>query len=546
MSVLAGVANRLALANAAPARARLDRGTREPARTQAEILMRTLRANEGTVFGREHDFASIRDGAEYARRVPMRSHDEMSTWIARTCAGSPGVLTAEPVRFVEPTGGSGGFTKHIPYTAALLREFSAATMAWVFDLLRHRPALRNGYAYWAVTPPARHAARTDGGVSIGMEHDSDYFPAPIRALLDRTLAVPRAVGRAPDVETCRYLTLRALLALPDLSLISVWSPSFLTLLAGALDEHFERLVYDMERGTISLDLEPTLRMALKRALPADGREARSLRQRFGRTPPRDLGALWQRLSLISCWADGHASRALGAMRERFPGVEVQGKGLLATEGAVSIPLCHTVAPVAAVTSHYLEFVPDGDAERACTVEQLDAGATYEVVITTGGGLYRYRLRDLVRVEGHLHRAPLLSFRGRADRASDLAGEKLTPTLVEHALSAAMRELGIVAPFALVAPTIEPQAHYSLYVEADRGAAQRLASAVERQLHSAHHYALCRSLGQLAPVQGVAIIGGEQAYERACTARGQRAGAIKPPALDPALDWAHHFQSCKVA
>jgi signal transduction histidine kinase len=234
------------------------------------------------------------------------------------------------------------------------------------------------------------------------------------------------------------------------------------------------------------------------------------------------------------------------MRERFPDVEVQGKGLLATEGAVSIPLLHTTAPVAAVVSHYLEFVPDGDTERTCTLDQLDVGATYEVVITTGGGLYRYRLRDLVRVEGHLLRAPLLSFQGRADRASDLAGEKLTPALVERALSAAMQELGIATPFALIAPSVEPRAHYSLYVEADRGAAERLASAVEERLRTAHHYALCRSLGQLAAMQGVAIVGGERAYERACTARGQRAGAIKPPALDPALDWAHHFESCKVA
>lgn len=546
MSILAGVANRLALANAAPARARLDRAMRDPRTAQSAILMRTLRANGNTTFGREHAFASIRDGAEYARRVPMRSHDEMSPWIARACSGIAGMMTDEPVRFVEPTGGSGGFTKHIPYTATLLREFSAATMAWVFDLLRHRPALRNGHAYWAVTPPARRAARTDGGVPIGMEHDSDYFPAPIRALLDRTLAVPRAVGRAPDVDTCRYLTLRALLALPDLSLISVWSPSFLTLLAVALDEHFERLVHDMERGTISLDLDPALRTALARALPARNREARLLRRRFGRIPPRDLGALWQRLSLISCWADGHAARALTAMRERFPGVEVQGKGLLATEGAVSIPLCHAKAPVAAVGSHYLEFLPDGETERTRTVDQLDVGAAYEVVLTTGGGLYRYRLRDLVRVEGHWHRAPLLSFQGRADRASDLAGEKLTPTLVERALSSAMHELGIAAPFALIAPSIEPQAHYSLYVETDRGAAERLAFAVDQRLRTAHHYALCRSLGQLTAMQGVAIVGGELAYERACTARGQRAGAIKPPALDPALDWARHFESCKVA
>lgn len=546
MSVVTGLANRLALAGSAVARTRFERALHDPRSAQNAILMRTVRANAATAFGREHGFATIRDAAEYARRVPLRDHDETAPWIARVCAGETNVLTADAVRFVEPTGGSSGYTKHIPYTSSLLGEFSAATMAWIFDLLLHRPALRAGHAYWAVTPPGRRSERTEGGVAIGMQHDSDYFPAPIRALLDRTLAVPRAVGRAPDADSCRYLTLRALLALPDLRMISVWSPSFLTLLASALDEHFDRLLHDMDRGTVSLDLDSELLATLARALPAKQHEARRVRRRFGRTPPQDLGALWGHLALISCWTDGHASRAMAGMRQRFPDVEVQGKGLLATEGAVSIPLFGSGAPVAAVTSHYLEFLPDGATDAPRGVDQLDAGAMYEVVLTTGGGLYRYRLRDLVRVEGHLRRAPLLSFQGRADRASDLAGEKLTPTLVELALTSAMRDIGVTAPFAMLAPTWEPTAHYTLYVEAEPAAAARLALAVERRLGAAHHYALCRALGQLAPLEGVAVRGGEHAYERACAERGQRSGTIKPPALESALGWDRHFEACTVA
>jgi hypothetical protein len=505
-----------------------------------------VRANADTAFGRAHGFTSIRSAEDYARRVPFRDHEGMMPWLARVCAGETEVITTDPVRFVEATGGSSGYAKHIPYTASLLDQFAGATMAWVFDLLLHRPALRDGRAYWAVTPPGRQAARTDGGVPIGMQHDGDYFPGPIRALLGSTLAVPQAVALAADADSCRYLTLRALLAVSDLRMISVWSPSFLTLLASALDAHFDRLLHDMDRGTLSLDLDPALRRTLERALPARPADARLIRLRFGRTPPQDLGALWNRLALISCWADGHASRAMTGMRQRFPHVEVQPKGLLATEGAVTIPLFRTRAPVAALTSHYLEFLPYGDEATAFGAHALDSGATYEVMLTTAGGLYRYRLRDLVRVEGHLHRAPLLSFLGRGDGASDLAGEKLTPALVERALSTAMHDMGIGAPFAMLAPSFEPSAHYTLFVEAEPLMATRLAAAVELQLVAAHHYALCRALGQLAPLRGVAVRGGERAYERICAERGQRAGTIKPPALEPALGWDAHFAHCRVA
>src|SRR5207253_83294 len=112
-----------------------------------------------------------------------------------------------------------------------------------------------------------------------------------------------------------------------------------------------------------------------------------LRRRFGGRPPEDLGALWPRLALISCWSDGHAQRAIAAMRTRFPRVELQGKGLLATEGVVSFPLLDAGGSIAAVTSHFLEFVePNGSDARG--VEELETGRTYEVLLTTSGGLYR--------------------------------------------------------------------------------------------------------------------------------------------------------------
>ena len=540
MSLVPRVAGALYGAAAAPAAARFARALREPAAAQDAILRRILRDNRETAFGREHGFAEIRTAADFRARVPLRGYAELEPWIRRACDGGPNVLTAAPMRFVEPTGGSSGLSKEVPYTRALLAEFSAATMPWIADLLRGRPALRGGRAYWAVSPPARRRERTAGGIPVGMEHDSDYFPPLARALLDRSLGVPRAVSRIPDLADCRRVTLRALLAMPDLAMISVWSPSFLTLLAGALDEVWEELLRETESGRLSAALAPELRGELERALPARPDFAAKLRRRFGSRAPEDLGAVWPRLALVSCWADGHARRALDGMRRRFPRVEVQGKGLLATEGVVSIPLFRTEAPVAAVTSHFLEFLPDGDADRAAGVHELEPGATYEVVLTTGGGLYRYRLKDRVRVEGRLERTPTLRFAGRADRASDLAGEKLTPELVEHVLARAAAETGVHPPFALLAPAWGEPPRYRLYAEVTADGVRALAGAAERILLGAHHYGLCRALGQLGPVEGVAVAGGERVYERVCTARGQRAGSIKPPALDAGPEWAEAF------
>lgn len=484
----ARLANALIALAGVPAAARFGHALARPAEVQARLLRRLVAANAGTAFGHAHGFGDIRSVADYRRRVPVRTFDELRGWVDRVEAGEARVLTAAPVRWLEPSGGSSGASKLVPYTAALLAEFAAATLPWLVDLARARPRLRAGTAYWAISPPVARPAATRGGVRIGMDGDADYFPRVLRPLLSRAQAVPSTVAAAGDLDGCRRATLRALLAADDLALISVWSPSFLTLLADALDADW-----------------PALRSAVARPLPA--------------SPPTDLGELWPRLDLISCWGDAHAFRALPALRRRFPHVDVQRKGLLATEGVVSIPLHAAPAPVAAVTSHVLEFLaPGGNGDESQLLGELDVGGTYEVVLSTGGGLFRYRLGDLVRVEGRLRATPLLRFVGRADGRSDLAGEKLSPPFVEAAMAAAG-----VCGFALLAPHPD-RGGYVLYAQEPRPAA------LDAALCAAHHYRLARELGQLRAVEGRAVRDGERAWEAARVAAGQRAGAVKPPVL----------------
>ncbi|MDP9416904.1 MAG: GH3 auxin-responsive promoter family protein [Actinomycetota bacterium] len=263
-----------------------------------------------------------------------------------------------------------------------------------------------------------------------------------------------------------------------------------------------------------------------------------MRRRFGKRAPDDLG-LWPRLALISCWTDGEAARAVPAVRRRFPGLEIQPKGLPATEGVVSVPLTGAPAPVAAVASHFLEFLPAGGG-APLLVDELDAGATYEVVLTTAGGLLRYRLGDLVTVEGRLGATPLLRFAGRADGRSDLAGEKLDVRRVESALRAASRDCSVDVGFAMLAPVPGDRA-YDLFVEVPPPDAERLATRVEELLREDHSYRLCRELGQLGAVRARPVVDALAGYERALLAQGRRGGTLKPVALAPTLDWESYLR-----
>lgn len=473
-----------------PARRRAQRARLNPRSEQLQILRGYLRRNADTDFGQHHDYASIQSIEAFQNTVPVRSYEDFEPWIERIRQGEPGVLTAEPVLMMEKTSGSTGPAKYIPYTATLRREFQSAAGVWLADLYLNRPALLSGRQYWSISPVARQRETTPGGLPVGFDDDTEYLGTLERHVLRSVMAVPgAAISQAATVETFRRITLRHLMGRKDLRLISVWNPSFLTLLLRDLPDGYS---------------------------PSE---------------------LWPELSLISCWTDAAAAHFLPELATLFPGVEIQGKGLLSTEGVISVPEIGAEAPKPALTSHFLEFLGD-DGHPHCAW-QLEAGRRYDVVITTGGGLARYATGDRIEVTA----SGGLVFTGRGDQVSDLAGEKLSEPFVAGVLGEASQRFSSPA-FLMLAPEWGQPPHYTLLTEAhdaDDGAHneahdQALARFVEQRLRTSVHYDYCRRLGQLAAVRVVPVHQAQNKYLDACLAQGQRAGDVKPPCLRKDLGW----------
>jgi len=159
-----------------------------------------------------------------------------------------------------------------------------------------------------------------------------------------------------------------------------------------------------------------------------------------------------------------------------------------------------------------------------------------VVLTTSGGLHRYRLHDRVRVTGFEHECPLLRFIGKENNVSDHFGEKVTERHVREALDA----IGLDVAFALVA--CEGSA-YTLFIETSADADQLLAAAeqLETALDENVHYRYCRHLGQLGPLRVFRVShDGRSTWLRESARRGQRLGEIKPLVLSRHDGWARVF------
>ena len=462
---------------------RYRRAQASPREHQEQILRSFLRRNARSGYGLEWGYADIESVRKYQERVPIVTYDELAPWIERIRQGEQGVLCVEPVLAFEKTSGSSGPAKYIPYTASLLREYRHAIGAWLFDLFTHRPRLFAGAHYWSISPMVAGEVAQAGGPKVGFESDAEYFGPFERRWLPWLMSVPEDVAAAGDVEECWRRTLDALQVCRDLRFLSVWSPSFLTLLL--------------------------------RRLPAGVKAS----------------DLWPDLQLVSCWTSAASARFLPELRSLLPGVEIQGKGLMATEGVLSFPLVGRPGAAPAISSHFLEFL-DGEG-RVHLVDELEVGGRYRPLLTTGSGFARYDLGDQVDVV-----APgAIEFVGKAGVVSDVCGEKLSEAFVGSILEGAGLQAGL-SGLLMLAPEWASPPRYLLFATRDPG--PQFAEAIDRALRRSPHYDYCRKLGQLGPVRLVCVEDGEERFVQGCIAEGQRAGDAKNGYLRCEFGWRQHL------
>jgi hypothetical protein len=528
------------------------RASRHVAEAQTRLLLQTVRANRDTEFGHAHGFADVTDARTYQERVPLATYDDYASRIRRIAAGETNILTHDPVELLEPTSGTTGGEKLIPYTAGLRRQFQRGVTAWIADLLRRRPAVRGGRAYWSLSPTFGPPRRSPGGLPIGFDDDAAYLGWTEQLALRRLLVTPPEDARLTDMDSFRYCTLLSLLAADDLTLISVWSPTFLTALLAPLVDWQDRLCHDLRCGSLNLPapLAEEAARPIRGWLRPDPMRADHLARLLRSPAPLAdrLRGVWPRLVLISCWADAAAALFLTELRALFPEVEVQPKGLLATEGFVSFPLIDHPGASLSLRSHFFEFQEIGST-RCRLAHELDRGGRYCIVLTTAGGLYRYQLHDEVTVVGFHHQCPLIRFIGKSDATSDLVGEKLTESHVRAVLDRLTARQALQPRFVLLVPVLRPPARYRLYIQAPEITADSphlgpLRKQLEDGLMENPYYRHAVATGQLAPVQIMALDAeGDSAwrlYERRCLEAGQKCGNIKPMALDRRTDWPDIF------
>ena len=464
--------------------------------TQRQLLQSILKHACPSQFAQRFGLSADMNVREFQNAVPITDYSNFySDFVQRIHQGDMQVLTSEDAYRLVPTTGSSGKVKLIPYTQSLRKSFQRVVNTWIYDLARRYPQAFHGKSYWSVTPVVEQSFG-DGIVPVGFDSDEDYL-SPI-GRLDAKLALIEAPNFSSGERARSVIGLTALklLSEPDLSFISVWSPTLLLNILNAIVNDQETLLRALSTGDVSFvnGLESESKVRFRR----NPKRARKLEQILNRIEDRQSLAksIWPRLSLISCWGDAGSRQYLEQLIKSEPDIVIQAKGLLLTEGCVSFPFGTTGGHVPAIESTFLEFLPESSSDETLLLDRLEFGESYEVIMTTFGGLYRYGTGDRIRVIDFHEGLPCFEFIGRTNQVIDLVGEKVPLQVLQVVTSRCLDSGSAPERFWVVAPVSATPAYYRFYVSGSE-ALTTLEDEILLRLRENPHFVNAESLGQMA-------------------------------------------------
>lgn len=584
--------------------------------TQVKILLEILKTNKNTeylkIFETESQILNAENEKEliekFQNKIPIVNYEDIKEFVEKEKSGESNVLLSDKIKLFELTSGSTSDVKYIPYTEKFLKSYMNGVFTWIYNLYQNNKRLFLGSSYWSVSPILKREVVTSGGIRVGIEDDTSYFDKVSAFFLNKLFTVPKEIKNIQNMEDFLLITAVFLLLSENLAMISVWSPSFLMILLDFIEKNHKVICQIVKSEDLGAEFFADKNLGNKKYfqiikkkyrklwkknrskflinyfdeheknilskndktqnLEITGKnnenkfiaENKNLETKLGNKVVKnfvDYSVIWEKLSLVSCWADSDSYEIFIKLKEKLNfdkknmNLKFQGKGLMSTECIVSFPLENVEnGSVVAYNSFFYEFIQvSGDKlenRSPKLLDELEMGERYCVVVTTNAGLYRYNTNDIVEVTGFYHKIPIVKFVGRINNFSDIVGEKLKNSFVEKQVLTTLEENNIKGEFLLFAPVKNETGgiFYTLFLEIKKEDRKFNWKQIENEINSslckAFHYEYAYKLGQLRKVRVFLIEKDGLKTYAAEKSKKQKIGDIKYRLLDKNFGWENKF------
>lgn len=427
---------------------KIEDDTREADIVQTKLLEYIFRIQKDTKYGIQHKFAQIGIN-EFLSVCPLTTYDDYKDLIKEVVDGGKySQLVSEPITLFQETSGTTGKVKLIPrtnqFSLRALQAFQAVEYVAQSHFDNLNTTCQKGLALVNTTPnkftPAGIPRGT--GTSGGLSDALKKFKLA-NDLVSIKYSSPPPVFLIPDSESAYYCHL--LFGLLDRQVTNISANFAANVLEAVqtLERHWRQLTEDILVGRLheSLDLDVATRQKLQTYLQPNPGRAKELQTYFETGFEGILPQIWPRLAYVQCITTGSMQIYSDALRFYTGHVPLYSGGYAASEAWIGVNLYPERQPQAYVVTPntaFFEFVPekliDQDQPPTVKLTALTVGESYEVVVTTLAGLYRYRLGDVVKCVGFHNKSPMIEFLYRRQGLLNLLGEKVSEDVVLAVLS----------------------------------------------------------------------------------------------------------------
>lgn len=457
---------------------RLNFWSKHPRHAAEKTLRDILNISRDTAYGREHHFDVILSATNaddlfrlYRKYVPVNdSFETLRPYVERHKNGEENVLFPGKPDMYATTSGTTSAPKWIPMTHKYLKDvYGKMSHIWTWNFVRHRSRIFGGHIFPIVGKEVEGYA--PDGTLFGSV--SGVLVRDIPSVIKKHYTAPASVMSIGDYAARNYTLMRLALQHRDVTLWATANPSTILELMRTVDEFADRLITDIEQGTLDADFDipQPIRTELEAYMsprPERADELRQIRQQHGKLLPKHY---WPWLQYLSTWKCGNTKIYMEKYLDAFDWDRTfyQELGYIATECRFGFALDDTNESVLFPQFHYYEFVAEDELDSPdkhfLQIYELEQGKRYCAYVTTYSGLFRYNMNDLVEVGGKYYNTPTVHMVSKVNGIVSMTGEKLYEPQFIEAVHEAEKETGIKTKFFVGFADVD-ESCYHFYYEFD--------------------------------------------------------------------------------
>lgn len=420
----------------------------DPMKINEALLMEILHDCKDTEYGKKYHFADIHSIEDYQRMVPVSAYKDYEEYVQRTIHNNEeNLLTAYPFELFCQSSGTLGKPKILPMSNKAIEVQTKWNSPLLFGILQETL----GDSWWDgrwMMCMSYSLAEMKFGKQFGAL--SSILMKSMVPVLHLATSTPQESFFPTGVLDARYLQARFGLMDKSIQVLSGTFHCYVVETLRYIEKNWQMLVDDIEKGTISASvvMADDVRAALEEKLEPMPERAAELRAIFEKGFDIPFASqVWPELKVVSGVGTGSFEKYADMTKARYvdDSVSIFYAGLSSTEALFSTPLSMNCKDSALVpVSIFYEFLPvdaGDDYSKIVTMDKVELGKDYEIVMTNLSGMYRYRMRDCVRVTGFHNKLPLIRFQYRIEQTLDIMGDHTTEETITLFAGQAARELG---------------------------------------------------------------------------------------------------------